>query len=103
MCHNCYIYLLTIQTKLKYKQNFEGWQDCEVIKQKFEQLIELKHSMRLKYSIIGSVVSLAMFYIKGRERGTEAFSFLRSLIYANLSFFLLGLNSGSTLLFIASI
>ena len=76
-----------------------------MIKQKFEQLIELKHSMRLKYSIIGSVVSLAMFYIKGRERDTEAFSFLRfrSLIYANLSFFLLGLNSGSTLLFIASI
>ena len=58
-----------------------------MIKQKFEQLIELKHSMRLKYSIIGSVVSLAMFYIKGRERGTEAFSFLRSLIYANLSFY----------------
>ena len=41
--------------------------------------------------MFGSVVSLAMFYIKGRERDTEAFSFLRSLIYANLSFFLLGL------------
>ena len=53
--------------------------------------------------MFGSVVSLAMFYIKGRERDTEAFSFLRSLIYANLSFFLIGLNSGSTLLFIASI
>ena len=85
------MYLLPIQTKLKFKKLFEGWQDCEVIKQK---LIKLKHSMRLKYSMFGSVVSLAMFYIKGRERGTEAFSFLRSLIYANLSFFLLGLNSG---------
>ena len=68
------MYLLPIQTKLKFKKLFEGWQDCEVIKQK---LIKLKHSMRLKYSMFGSVVSLAMFYIKGRERGTEAFSFLR--------------------------
>ena len=38
------MYLLPIQTKLKFKQNFEGWQDCEVIKQKFEQLIELKEA-----------------------------------------------------------